>query len=254
MKIIDVNAGWGFWPIQRFSHSTLEEWERVFEKAGIDEVWVSAVEAILSPEPDSWDARLFERLEDFPRFRPVKTVNPVLANWRKSWDATAARFPLAAIKLFPNYHNYTLDDARVETVCQKAGNLPVLISLRVNDERNQPSFLQVAGTPAGDVAALSRRHPQVRFVALCAYGSELPALAKGGRNLFADISFLDGMGMLEQAAKVIPPERLVLGSHEAFAHAQAARLKLAHSSLPPDVLRGIASENLTSPLSLSHSL
>lgn len=247
MKIIDVNAAFGFWPIQRFSTHTLTELDSVFDQSDVAEVWLSAIEGILFPEPDSWDVLLFGQLKDFPRFRPVKTVNPLLANWKKSWNAAVEQFPLAAVKLFPNYHGYSLMDGLMDAICGKAAaeKTIVLIQMRVNDERNQPHFLQVAGTPAADVAKLSLRYPEIRFIALCPYGGELPTLAKGSANLMADISFLDGADPLRLAGMGFPVDRLVFGSHEAFLHALAAKRKLDFSSLPPEVVQGVAAENLT---------
>lgn len=233
MKVIDVNAAFGFWPIQRVSSRTLEALDAAFAKAGVEEVWLSAVESILYPEPDEWDARLFARLPAFPRFRPVKTVNPLLGNWRKPWDAVA-------VKLFPNYHGYSLTDERVAELCENT-RVPILIQMRVNDERNQPHFMQVAGVSAEEIVALSLRHPAARIVTLCPYNGELPILAKGGKNLMADISFLDGASILEQVAAQLP---LVFGSHEAFAHVASARLKLQHSKLPAETLQAIATANI----------
>jgi len=256
MKIIDVNAAFGFWPIQRFSANTLEELESTFAKAGVEEVWLSAIESILFPEPDSWDTRLFARLADFPRFRPVKTVNPILANWQQGWDRVRAS--LAAVKLFPNYHGYSLDDDRVAEICRKAveEKIPVLIPMRVNDERNQPHFLQVKGVSAEEIVALSLRHPETCLVALCPYNWELFVLAKGGRRLLMDFSFLDGitsldkemknLSTLERASGVVSPDRLVFGSGEAFLHLESAKRKLQFGNLPEDAAQGIASGNISS--------
>ncbi len=245
MKMIDVNAAFGFWPIQRFSNETLEGLDNAFAKVDVEEVWLSAIEGILYPEPDSWDKKLFERLSAFPRFRSVKTVNPVLANWQKSWDALSG-FSLAAVKLFPNYHGYSLDAPYVADICEKAAaeKLPVLIQMRVNDERNQPHFLQVGGVPAQDVVALSTRHPNTQIIALCPYNQEFSILAKGGANLLMDIAFLDGAAILERMVKNVPQERIVFGSGEAFVHVYSAVLKLRHSRLPAETIRQIASENL----------
>lgn len=253
MKIIDVNAAFGFWPIQRLSTDSLAKLDAKYASVGVDEVWLSAVESILYPEPDTWDDRLFEQLSAYPRFRAVKTVNPILANWRKSWRD--ARAPLAAIKLFPNYHGYALTDENVDEVCAEAAreNLPVLIQMRVNDERNQPHFLQVQGVSAGEVAALSRRHPDTRMIALCAYTSEIPALAAGNDLLMADLSFLDSIvtlddeprtqSVLERHTALLPAHRIVFGSGEAFVHVHSALLKLRHANLPAKATQAIASEN-----------
>lgn len=246
MKIIDVNASFGFWPIQHFSISDLAGLDAVYESEGIGEVWLSAVESILFPEPDTYDVSLFERLSGFKRFRPVKTVNPILANWRKSCLSTLNRFPIAALKLFPNYHDYNLTSERLGEVCEFAREhyLPLLIQMRVNDERNQPRFLQVRGVASDELAALSHRYPGVSFIALCAYLDDLKSLADGGDNLLVDLSFLDDGDTIATVAKKISAERIVFGSNAPFLHIKAASLKLQHCPLPVEIQADVASGNL----------
>ncbi len=230
MKLVDVNAATGFWPIQHLSHPTLESLDALFATLGVEEVWLSALESVLYPEPDTWDLRLFERLPAFPRFRPVKTVNPLLANWRSHWE----KVPLAAIKLFPAYHGYLLSHPSLDLVCQAAAQeeLPVLVTIRMNDERNQPASMQVPPVPVGDLLELSRRHPRTTFIALCCYGHEVATLAQGGERLLAECSFLDGIRALERAAGLLGQERLLFGSHAPLLHPHSARLKVDFADLP----------------------
>ncbi len=247
MNFTDVNAAAGFWPTQHFSFRTVEALDAALARAGIATAWVSAVESILYPFPEWHDHRLFEALGNFPRLRPVRTVNPLLANWEASCRKDLARTPLAALKLFPGYHGYSLGEPAVAELCQFAGEagLPLLVALRVNDERNQPTCMQVAPVPATELAALSRAHPQTRFIALCAMGRELPTLAEGGPNLLSDISFLDGADTLARAAAAFPAERLVFGSHAPFLIPHAAKLKVGPlSSLPEATRQAIACGNL----------
>jgi len=248
MRIIDVNAGAGFWPIQAFTDRTLAEQEATSASLGIDEVWLSAIESILFPEPDTQDRALFERIEKFPRFRPVKTVNPLLANWQRSLVETNGRFPLAAMKLFPNYHGYSLQSPAMAQVCATALelSLPLLIQMRVNDERNQPAFLQVPGVDADEIAQLSRTFSDNLFIALCVYNGEVAALARGSANLLLDFSFLDGCDTFVQYEGILSMDRFVFGSHAPFLHAKAARMKLDHFELSEPTRRAIASENLLS--------
>jgi len=250
MEIIDVNTAFGFWPAQRFTHETVESFEDSLRRGGVGEIWVSAVESILYPEPDTFDFRLFERFRSLRGFRPVKTVNPLLANWKERTAEAHEKFRIAAIKVFANYHGYSLNDPLFNQVCMfaEAEGLPVLIALRVNDERNQPSFLQVAPVPVAQVVEASRRFPGVPFIALCSYRNELPALADGGENLLVDLSFQDGAGMVENAVCRMGASRVVFGSHEAFLHAQAALLKLRHSRLSEEIRLAIASGNVRSRL------
>ncbi len=246
MKIIDINAGAGFWPAQHFSAQNLGELDTLYKATGIEEVWISAVESILFPEPDTFDFQLFAQLPDFPRFRPVKTVNPILANWQRSCMKSLSGFPVAALKLIPNYHGYSLTSDRVAEICCFAREkmLPLLMQMRVNDERNQPSYMEVRGVPAAEVAELSNRYPENRIYALSAYLHELEALAKGSQNLFVDLSFLDAADTIAAAAERIPVDRIVFGSNAPFMHIQAAALKLSHCTLQQADQNAIASGNI----------
>lgn len=248
MKIIDVNAQAGFWPIQRLTDRSLPELDRTFDQLGVEQVWLSAIESILFPEPDSHDWALFERLAEFPRFRPVKTINPLLGNWKKSIAYAVSRFSIAGLKLFPNYHGYALNSETVRELCVVARdqNLPILIQMRVNDERNQPHFLQVHGVPAEQVAELSTSFRENLMIALCAYASEVPKLAMGSANLLVDLSFLDEAESIERFAGDIPLDRIVFGSHAPFLHAQSAYMKLTHFKLSESLRRSVALDNVLS--------
>lgn len=228
MKMLDVNAAWGFWPIQHFSQQSLKELDQVYAEHEVEEVWLSAVESILYPEPDTFDLRLFEKLKEFPRFQPVKTVNPLLGNWKKSLEQARSQYAIKAIKLFPNYQAYSLEHEAVAEVCQYAveQGLPVLVQIRVNDERNQPQCMQVNGVSIDSIVELSQRFPECRIIALNAYRGELKALAKGSTNLAIDISFLDGVGTMDDAENTMGKDRVEWGTGAPFLHVEAAVLKL----------------------------
>lgn len=246
MRIIDVNASSGFWPIQHFTDRSLDDLDLTFARQGIDEVWLSAIESILYPEPDTHDQSLFEKIENNPRFRPVKTVNPLLGNFNRSLAESARRFPLAAIKLFPNYHGYSLMSPFMAELCGTARELglPVLIQMRINDERNQPAFLQVHGVSAREITQLSLRHPDNVIIALCAYNHEPVELNKGSSNLLVDLSFLDGCNFLLPYDNSIPIDRFVFGSHAPFLHVASAKMKLTHFENSEQTRRAIAGDNL----------
>lgn len=242
LDITDINAAWGIWPIQSPGISSLEQFDQEYERLGIRKVWLSAVESILAPEPETKDETLFRRLTKYARFRPVKTVNPLLTNSKASLERAIAQYDIVAIKLFPNYHGYTLDIPAVDELLHLCNShrLPVLIQMRVNDERNQPPCLQIAATPVDSVVELSLRHPKTVVVALSSYMGELKRLASGSDHLLADISFLDGIRVLELASRHFPVERLVFGTAANWLIPQASALKLAYSRLSEESLSAIA--------------
>ncbi len=240
-KIIDVNASFGFWPTQKFPYRNLEDLNAAYERNQIDEVWLSAVESILFPDPDEFDLPLFEEMQNFPRFKPVKTVNPLLANWKASLEESIRDFPLAAIKIYPNYHDYPINLGELKKLAQVAGdnNLPLLVSMRVNDERNQPTALQVRGVTPGNICSLANSCPQTSIIALCAYISEIAALHTAP-NIKTDISFLDYEDTLVYAANVGDVSKLVFGTHSAFLYPEAAAYKLRYSLISDEAKAVIA--------------
>ncbi len=250
MKIIDVNAGFGFWPIQRFSFSTLSALDGEYERLGVEEVWLSAVESILYPEPETYDQRLLSAASEYPRFRVVKTINPLLANWEARLRDAHSSGILRAVKLFPNYHGAPLALPAVKNLCAVAAQLrlPVLIQMRVNDERNQPSCLQMSAVQAGEIVALAQEAPETLFIALAPYHSDLKILATGSANLLADISFMDYSNAVGAASRLFPQERLVFGSHAPWLLPQAAVMKLGHLEVPLALAAKVASGNLQAGL------
>lgn len=246
MKIIDVNVAFGFWPIQRIPSADLSALNAVYERLEIGEVWLSAVESILYPEPATFDQALFARLEAFPRFRPVITANPLLANWEAELRGAQREHALAAVKLFPSYHGYAPDHPEALCLAAVASELglPVLVQMRVNDERNQPVCMQVSGVKAAAVATLSLAVPDATIIALSSYYGELADLAKGSHRLLADLSFLDGASPILWAQEALPAERLVFGSLAPWLYPDAALIKLRHHDNPPLIQEGVASAHL----------
>lgn len=244
--MIDLNAIWGEWPIQRIPRTSLAQLDAVYELLGVTSVWLSAMESILAPEPDRADEALFQQLADHSRFQPVKTINPLLANWQLSLARTLACHPLAAVKLFPSYHGYTLDHPEVRELCQLCAErkLPMLVQTRVNDERTQPIALEIPPVPVAGIAALSQQHPHTIMVALSTTLHELEPLSKGGEKLLVDISFLDAIAVLERALAYLPLQRIVFGTASTWLVPHASALKMTFSKLPQDAIEAIGSHNI----------
>jgi len=232
MKSIDVNTGWGFWPLQKFAYQKIEEMAGALSAVGVEESWVSAIESIAYPETECFDRKLAEAIRGHSLFRFVKTVNPLFPNWKGEVALMTEAFgsPIA-LKVYPNYHDYNIGDLGVVAEFALENNLPLLIQVRVNDERNQPTFMQVKATPSAEIAALSRAFPELRIIALCAYTNELSTLASGSDNLFVEPSFFDSYDPLMFAAEKIEPSRLVFGSHAPFLYPMASALKLRMTEL-----------------------
>lgn len=254
--IIDVNASFGFWPFQKFSLRTLDEMDEAYARERIETVWISANEAILLPENEEPELSLFSEINRFSRFKAVKTIDPSLRNWRVKSIQTIKEYDIKAIKIFPNYHHYDLDSAPAVDLYRFAADcgLPVLVQMRVNDERNQPFCCKVPGVSVSKLAEVSKKHPDVTFIALSAYFyfADIAKLVQGGSNLLFDIAYMDFDNTLDRLVECAPLERIVFGSASPFLHLKSASLKLEHCNLNPLSRQAIASENLKQALDRSN--
>jgi len=229
--LLDVNASWGQWPLRDFPYPDLDAFESTLKQAGIRAAWLSSIKAVYAPMTEAADASLQEELSDRKFFSFIKTVNPLLANWRAECEASLKQ-PGApvALRLVPNFHNYELELAADEVAAFALDNkLLILIQVRMNDERNQPVFMQIKATPVASITAFSKKFPTLKVIALCASSGELTALSEGSDQLAVETSFLDGHDPLEVAIGKMGAQRVLFGSHAPFIYPESASLKFTHS-------------------------
>jgi predicted TIM-barrel fold metal-dependent hydrolase len=222
--IIDCNVGFGPWPFARFAEDTPARLAALLTGSGIDRALVSSTQAVLYEEPAECNGELEKKLRRVPGLFPVPVVNPRVA----SAASIMSRKPAPrAFKLIPNYHGYSLWDERAGALCTRAAErgIPVLIQMRVEDERSHYELMRVPGVPVADIIGLARRIPGLTVVALCPYFGEAAALA-AAPGVFVDISFAEVLDTLRQLCDKAPAEKIVFGSHAPWLYPQAAVAKL----------------------------
>ena len=243
--IVDVNVSLGTWPFQKFALNTPGQLARYLKKEGISAAWVSAIDSVLYPDPDVYDETLFQKLRRHKSLRFVKTVNPTLANWRDSLEQWVKERGIHAVKLFPNYHQYSLKDERVSEMmtAARAHRLVAFVQMRLEDERSHYPLMQVPGVACEEVIHLARAFPRVSFIVLCAYLAEAGPLTRAGRNLHVDLSFMETVDTLKTALKNVPAGQILFGSHTPFLNTRSALMKLELARAGRRQLRMISSGN-----------
>lgn len=238
--IIDCSVGFGHWPFARFAEDTPAKLDRALAKEGIDRALVSSAEAVLYEEPEECNRELERQLARFPRLVPVPVASPRV----KSAAVILAKPGIKAVKLIPNYHAYSLTEARAVDLCARVAELgiPVLVQMRVEDERSHHELLKVPGVQVEDIAFLAARLPQLSIVALCPYFAEAVRLAEIP-NVYVDISYAEILDTLGQLCARVPAAKVLFGSHAPWLYARAAAQKLALSSIGRDEREAIGSRN-----------
>jgi hypothetical protein len=250
--IVDVNTAVGRWPFCEAQSVTPPRLSSLLARAGVDLALTSSLEAIFHEDPDEDNRRLFRQLRGHKRLLPVPVINPRLADWRASVARWARKG--TAVKILPSYHAYSLAGTDVDGLAAELARrrLPLLVQIRMEDERVQAPALRVPPVPVADVVALAGRFPHLSIVALGTYSREVVDLLRQSPRVWADVSFLDGMdavGVLVRKHRAFA-KRLLLGSHSPLFYAQSAVLKVQTAEVTSVVRRGILGGNARTMLGL----
>ena len=243
-RLIDTSVFCGHWPFRNLSPRDPAGLRRHLSSRGVDRAWVAAAEAVLFPDPMEANEPLFTAIAGDEFFIPLAIVNVTLPQFMADAAACVERWKCRGFKLLPNYHQYSLSDARVQKLLQFCAdaNAPVCIQLRMMDERAHHPLMLTPGVAAAEVTALAEKFPRNRFLACGAYTSELKALKAG--NLWVELSSVESGDALGNALKHIAADRIVFGSHSPFYYfeAEAAKLNVGND-IPAGTLEKIAEKN-----------
>jgi uncharacterized protein len=239
--IIDVNTALGHWPFQKFALNSAAKLARHLKSVGIGQALVSSTDAILYPDPAVCNAELFKAVRGHPMLSPVPTVNPALSNWRPIVSAGKVN----AVRIVPNYHCYSLTDCALTDLMQALAErkTPLMIQMRVDDERNQYPLMQVAGVAREAVIRFANRFPDMPIICLCAYFGEARELVQNTANVSVDLSFIETFRTLSTLLEQIPAERVLFGSHAPFLYTRSALMKLEAIAGMPAAHQAIAHAN-----------
>lgn len=239
--LIDVNVSLGQWPFQKLVPETVRDLAAHLALEGIDRALVSPVGAIFHPDPHVYNTPLMVELTSEASLWPAPVINPSLPGWEQRLDEYA-RAGARAVKVHPNYHLYDLSGECGQALGAALGErgLPLLVQMRVEDERNQYPPLQIAGVPVGQVQGLAAQHPALPIVCLCAYLPEAAELARSEGQVLVDLAFVETLdtvaGFLDRG---VPVERVVFGSHTPFLYTRSARMKLDYATVGDEVVAAI---------------
>jgi len=239
--MIDVNVSLGHWPSQKFEQNTPGKLAAHLESEGISRALVTALDAVFFPDPDICNRTLFASLKSRPSLVPVPTVNPILTGWRSALRESPSR----AVKIYPNYHNYSLSSDHVHGLMQELSETcaALMIAVRMEDERGQHPLCKAPGVPSNDIISLANRWPQVPIVCLCANFSEAVKLTEETGNIHVDTAFAECEDTLVALRKKVPAERILFGSHTPFLVTRAAVMKVTASTVSKQDLAAITVGN-----------
>ncbi len=239
--IIDVNTSFGRWPFQEFGLNSAQSLAKHLKSAGITKALISSIDGILYPDSSVCNAELSKAVKSTPMLIHVPIINPTLANWRKTLETNG----LKAVKIIPNYHNYPLTDPALAQLMEVLAErkIPLMIQMRVDDERNQYPLMKIPGVDSQAVVQLANTFRKVSIVCLCAYLGEAVELVQKTENVHVDISFVETFQTLSALLRKIPSDRILFGSHSPFLYTESAVMKLKAIRPAAKSYKAVASAN-----------
>lgn len=248
--VIDVNVTLERWPFRRLPCDDTPALVAKLKQHGVTQAWAGSFDGLLHRDIAAVNQRLADECQHHCAglLVPMGTVNLTLPDWQEDLRRCHEVHKMRGIRLHPSYHGYSLDDARFGELLQQASDRGLIVQLvpSMEDERTQHALHRAPHVDLKPLPALIAKLPKLRLVVLNAFralrAEGAAELAKAG-NVWFDIAMLEGVAGIAKLVGLVPPERILFGSHFPLFYFESAELKLIESGLPESVLQRIRSEN-----------
>jgi len=247
--LVDTNVSLFRWPFRRLPDDTTQKLVTTLRRYGVVEAWAGSLEGVFHADMKGVNERLMEECARWSDLlRPCGTIHPGLPDWEEDFRQCVDDWGMKVLRLFPNYHGYSLDRPEVEALLLMAAKRRVLVQIVVEmeDPRTQPRLFRVPPVNLAPLEQLLKRVPDVTIMLLNGHRTYSPTQLRrwmeSGR-VFVDLSMLEGVGGIDRLVGTVSAERVCFGSFVPLFYFAAARLKLAESRLAPEVQQAIASGN-----------
>jgi len=255
--IVDTNVTLERWPTRRVHDSPRLLVERL-RRHGVVSAWAGSFEGVLHSDIAAANARLAEACarQGGGVLVPFGTVNPTLPDWPEDVRRCHEVHHMRGLRLYPSYHDYTLDDARFVRLLELAAErrLLVQIVLSIEDDRSQNPALTARPVQAAPLADVLPKVAGARVMLLNAFSRVLsgntPLLQRFAAlgNVGFEIATLEGAAGIETLLARVPGVRLLFGSHAPYYYFESALLKLQESALNGEQLAAITFGNARTAL------
>ncbi|NUM53579.1 MAG: amidohydrolase family protein [Candidatus Hydrogenedentes bacterium] len=248
--ITDVHVTLSRWPFRRLPLDETSALVDALQARGVTQAWSGTFDGLLHKDIAGANGRLAEECARHGNgvLLPFGVVNPKLPDWEEDVRRCAESFGMKGVRLYPNYHGYTLDDpvfARLLTLATER-TLVVQLVTAMEDERMMHPLMQVKAVDVTPLETVLPEVPGARIVLLNATRTvPFPLLPKivGAGEVYVDIASLEGVAGISNLIERVPSNRVLFGSHAPLFYPESAVLKLDESTLDAELRDAIASGN-----------
>jgi predicted TIM-barrel fold metal-dependent hydrolase len=178
---------------------------------------VSPFESLFYKNNESANSYLHD-IEGSRTLIPIAAVNPMLPDIQHYLKNLADQHMVRGLKLHPDYHNYRISENSAQPVFKAAEdmNLPVIVPIRIWDERHHHRLAMVPPTNVKELVEAAKLYPDVKIVVCNARSNEVTEVLQNGEklgNLYAVVSWAQGEGFIASAVSRYGCSRLMWGSN-----------------------------------------
>ncbi|MCC7355856.1 MAG: amidohydrolase family protein [Anaerolineae bacterium] len=162
----DAHVWLGRWPYGPLPIYTAPGIVAKLDELHIERAVVHAPQAILYKDVHRANAELMDAAApERKRLIVAATLNPGEVGWEQDLQQ-AHDWGMQALNLHPNYHQYDVVSRPAQEIVAAATSLgwPVLLTVRMQDERQQHPLGRVPNVPMSAIANAVRLSPQARFL------------------------------------------------------------------------------------------
>ncbi|NOZ24249.1 MAG: amidohydrolase family protein [Planctomycetes bacterium] len=247
--IIDVNAALGYWPFRKLNHNAPDGMCKLMEENGVTRAWVTMLDCIFYKDVQVGNRDLAEGLKGYEKeLKPVAVINPGFPGWEDDLTECVEAFGMGAVRLHPNYHNYSLGDDCFARFMDRTAemNLIVQVAARASDERMHHWHVRVPCTDLTPLGKAAREHRDVKIVLLNVRTPEANKIEgglAGNENVFVDISHVESVNGVGELAEMIGSRRVLFGSQAPYQYMASAVLKMQEADLDDEAKENIFFKN-----------
>ena len=164
--VTDSHVWLGRWPYGPLAATRSEQILSKMDELGVERAVLSAPQALLYKDVHRSNEELVEEAgRNGARFILAATLNPSEPGWEKDLEE-ARSWGMRALNLHPNYHGYDVVSPAAQEIARAAAAMgwPVIITVRMQDERQQHRLGRVAPVPVPAIANALRALPGIRFL------------------------------------------------------------------------------------------
>jgi hypothetical protein len=249
---IDVNAFLGAYPWRKVPGTSPDALVKALDRTEIDEAWITHLPSLFWRDPTDGNQWLVETARREKRLKPVPVVHPGLAQWEQAIaDAVNAGAP--AVRCDPLYLGLdpTGGEMRVLAAACGAARIPLMLAVRLEDNRQRHPNDVVPELPAAAVRALIRSDADLRLLVTHADRGFVEEVQFGStpeeaRRIWWDICWIWGPpeDHLATLLETVGAERFVFGTGQPLRLPETSVAKLDLLDLPADRRAAIEATNV----------